>query len=296
KDAGMTTRREFEITELTAPTRIRWHERSRNLITADEGGYDLEPTPDGGTHVRLYNVLEGHGVGKLLLPVAGGAARKDAPAFGQRIKTAVEAHCPCTTRWPGGALGEIPPRGVRESRPRMISRRIPLLASEDEEAVVTDARAGAGGFAYGRGRGSRVVGEASQGRGGARGAGGGGGHRARAVGGVRGDGGVGLRAGPRAAFPAADDLSGSRHPGRVGARRLQGAARSTADGRRGGGGPARGSGARRAASRAAPFGSGTGQRAAADLGPRHVVRRRAGGVLVPRRGRTLGGRAAALRR
>ncbi|NEC31043.1 polyketide cyclase [Streptomyces sp. SID8111] len=91
KDAGMTTRREFEITELTAPTRIRWHERSRNLITADEGGYDLEPTPDGGTHVRLYNVLEGHGVGKLLLPVAGGAARKDAPAFGQRIKSAVEA-------------------------------------------------------------------------------------------------------------------------------------------------------------------------------------------------------------
>src|SRR5690606_38236105 len=172
----------------------------------------------------------------------------------------------------------------------MITRRIPLLASEDEEAVVTDARAGAGGFAYGRGRGSRVVGEASQGRGGARGAGGGGVHRARAVVGVRGDGGVGPRAGPRAAFPAADDLSGSRHPGRVGARR------STADGRRGGGGPARGAGARRAASRAAPLGSGTGQRAAADLGPRHVVRRRAGGVLVPRRGRTLGGRAAALRR
>src|SRR5690606_1276330 len=86
---------------------------------------------------------------------------------------------PCTTRLPGGVLGEIPPRGVRESRPRMITRRIPLLASEDEEAVVTDARAGAGGFAYGRGRGSRVVGEASQGRGGARGAGGGGVHRAR---------------------------------------------------------------------------------------------------------------------
>ncbi|MDX3340467.1 SRPBCC family protein [Streptomyces fimicarius] len=91
KDAGMTSRRDFEISELVAPTRIRWHEQSKNLITAAEGGYDLERTPDGGTHVRLFNVLEGHGVGKLLVGFAGSAARKDAPAFGQRIKEAVEA-------------------------------------------------------------------------------------------------------------------------------------------------------------------------------------------------------------
>ncbi|MFI7895364.1 SRPBCC family protein [Streptomyces sp. CACIS-1.16CA] len=90
KDAGMTTRRDFEISELVAPTRIRWQEQSKNLITAAEGGYDLEATPDGGTHVRLFNVLEGHGVGKLLVGIAGSAARKDAPAFGQRIKEAVE--------------------------------------------------------------------------------------------------------------------------------------------------------------------------------------------------------------
>lgn len=41
--------------------------------------------------MRLFNVLEGHGVGKLLVGFAGGAARKDAPEFGQRIKEAVEA-------------------------------------------------------------------------------------------------------------------------------------------------------------------------------------------------------------
>ncbi|MFJ8936702.1 SRPBCC family protein [Streptomyces sp. NPDC102365] len=91
KDAGMKTGREFEITELVAPGRIRWSERSRNLITATDGGYDLEPTPSGGTRVRIFNVLEGHGIGTLLLPLAAGAARKDAPAFGRRIKAAVES-------------------------------------------------------------------------------------------------------------------------------------------------------------------------------------------------------------
>ncbi|MEU5522786.1 SRPBCC family protein [Streptomyces sp. NPDC093250] len=91
KDAGMRSRRDFEISELFPPTRMRWHETSHNSITADEGGYDLEPTADGGTRVRLFNVLEGHGLGKALLPLAGSAARKDAPAFGRRIKDAVEA-------------------------------------------------------------------------------------------------------------------------------------------------------------------------------------------------------------
>ncbi|MFI8202602.1 SRPBCC family protein [Streptomyces sp. NPDC085937] len=91
KDAGMRSQRDFEISELTAPTRLRWHEVSHNSITAKEGGYDLEPTADGGTRLRLFNVLEGHGVGKLLLPLAAGASRKDAPAFGRRIKEAVEA-------------------------------------------------------------------------------------------------------------------------------------------------------------------------------------------------------------
>ncbi|WP_030263943.1 SRPBCC family protein [Streptomyces sp. NRRL B-24484] len=89
KDAGMKTAREFRITRLEAPRTVRWAEQSKNLITA-EGGYDLEPLPDGRTRVRIFNELAGHGLGKLLLGPALHAARKDAPAFGDRIKSAVE--------------------------------------------------------------------------------------------------------------------------------------------------------------------------------------------------------------
>ncbi|MFF9915423.1 SRPBCC family protein [Streptomyces sp. NPDC013457] len=91
KDAGMKTGREFRITEFDAPHRIRWAEISKNIVTAAEGGYDLEPLPNGGTRVRIFNVLEGHGLGKLLVGLALGAARKDADAFGRRIKAAAEA-------------------------------------------------------------------------------------------------------------------------------------------------------------------------------------------------------------
>jgi carbon monoxide dehydrogenase subunit G len=90
KDAGMTTQREFKLTEFERPTRIRWTEISKNAITAPEGGYDL--TPDGdGTRVRIFNVLEGHGVGKLLAPLALRAARKGADDMARAIKAAVEA-------------------------------------------------------------------------------------------------------------------------------------------------------------------------------------------------------------
>jgi uncharacterized protein YndB with AHSA1/START domain len=91
KDAGLTTKREFRITEFQPPTRIRWTEISKNLVTAQEGGYDLESTSDGRTRVRVFNVLEGHGLGKFIVGLALSAARKDAGAFAQRIKTAVEA-------------------------------------------------------------------------------------------------------------------------------------------------------------------------------------------------------------
>jgi carbon monoxide dehydrogenase subunit G len=90
RDAGMKSNREFKLTEFEAPTRIRWAEQSKNLVTAAEGGYDL--APDGeGTKLTVYNVLEGHGFGKLIAPLALSAARKDADAFAQRIKEAVEA-------------------------------------------------------------------------------------------------------------------------------------------------------------------------------------------------------------
>lgn len=52
-------------------------------MTADQGGYDLESTGAGTTHVRIFNVLEGHGIGKLLVGLALSAARKDADAFGR---------------------------------------------------------------------------------------------------------------------------------------------------------------------------------------------------------------------
>lgn len=91
KDAGMKSRREFRITVLESPSRLRWAEISKNTVTAREGGYDLEAVGDGRTRVRLFNVLEGHGIGKLLVGLALSAARKDAPAFGERIKKAVEA-------------------------------------------------------------------------------------------------------------------------------------------------------------------------------------------------------------
>jgi uncharacterized protein YndB with AHSA1/START domain len=93
KDAGMKTQREFELTEFEAPTKIRWAERSKNLVTAPEGGYDLTPSGDG-TRLRVHNVLEGHGVGKLIAPLALRQARSGADDFGNAIKRAVEASAP----------------------------------------------------------------------------------------------------------------------------------------------------------------------------------------------------------
>src|SRR3954454_12310148 len=90
KDAGVKTSREFEITEFQRPTRIRWAEVSKNQVTAPEGGYDLAPE-GSGTKVTIYNVLEGHGIGKLFAPLALRSARKGADQFARSIKAAVEA-------------------------------------------------------------------------------------------------------------------------------------------------------------------------------------------------------------
>ncbi len=90
KDAGMKTKREFKLTEFEAPSKIRWAEISKNLVTAPEGGYDLAPAGDG-TSVAFFNVLEGHGPGALIAGLALRSARKGADAFAQAIKAAVEA-------------------------------------------------------------------------------------------------------------------------------------------------------------------------------------------------------------
>jgi hypothetical protein len=91
KDAGMKTSREFKITELAENSTIRWAEQSKNIVTAVEGGYDFEAVSDTRTRVRIFNTLQGHGIGKLIAGFALSAARKDAPAFGNRIKAAIEA-------------------------------------------------------------------------------------------------------------------------------------------------------------------------------------------------------------
>jgi len=90
KDAGMTTSRRFELT-FEAPTKIRWAERSKNMVTVPEGGYDLEALSDTQTKVTIHNELEAHGFGKLIIGFALRAAIKDAPRLAQRIKSAVEA-------------------------------------------------------------------------------------------------------------------------------------------------------------------------------------------------------------
>jgi uncharacterized protein YndB with AHSA1/START domain len=91
KDAGMKSSREFELTEFEQPTKIRWSERSKNSITVPTGGYDLAAAGDGATQMTIFNQFEGHGFGKVILPLATRAAKKDADVFAGRIKAAVEA-------------------------------------------------------------------------------------------------------------------------------------------------------------------------------------------------------------
>jgi len=90
KDAGVTTKREFELTEFEPPTRIRWAERSKNLVVVPEGGYDLARVGEG-TQLTFFNELAGRGFGVLIAGFALRSARKGADAFVQSIKAAVEA-------------------------------------------------------------------------------------------------------------------------------------------------------------------------------------------------------------
>jgi hypothetical protein len=91
KDAGMKSQRKFELTVFERPTRIRWMERSKSALTVPEGGYDLEALGNDRTRVAIHNTIEGHGLGKLFVPIAAKVAAKDAPALALRIKAAVEA-------------------------------------------------------------------------------------------------------------------------------------------------------------------------------------------------------------
>jgi hypothetical protein len=92
KDGGMKSTREFKLTAFDPPSRIRWTELSKNPITVSEGGYDLEPAGAGQTRLTLFNVLEGHGFGKLILPLALRSARNGGAAkIVEKLKQVVEA-------------------------------------------------------------------------------------------------------------------------------------------------------------------------------------------------------------
>lgn len=90
KDAGVKTKREFELTAVEPPSRIRWKELSKAPIVVPEGGYDMVPAGQR-TELSFYNELEGRGFGKVLLPLAARAADRGADDFVDSIKRAIEA-------------------------------------------------------------------------------------------------------------------------------------------------------------------------------------------------------------
>jgi carbon monoxide dehydrogenase subunit G len=90
KDAGVKTKREFELTEFERPTKLRWRELSKAPVVVPNGGYDLEPAGEG-TRLTLFNELEGRGFGKLIAGFALRSARKSADGMVGSIKTVVEA-------------------------------------------------------------------------------------------------------------------------------------------------------------------------------------------------------------
>jgi hypothetical protein len=55
-----------------------------------EGGYDLVAM-DQSTQLRVFNVLQGRGVGVLFAGLALRSARRGADVFAQAIKAAVES-------------------------------------------------------------------------------------------------------------------------------------------------------------------------------------------------------------
>src|SRR3954453_5440130 len=90
KDGGLKSKREFEITVFEPPNKIRWTERSSNMVHVPEGGYDLE-VEGVGTRLTIFNELAGKGFGKLIVGFALSQARKGADDMAHAIKRAVES-------------------------------------------------------------------------------------------------------------------------------------------------------------------------------------------------------------
>ena len=90
RDFGRTATHEFEITALERPHRIRWRELSTGPIVVSDGGYELRPSGDV-TELTFHGDLEGHGIGKLMLPVVSSRVRAGLPAYVQTIKETIES-------------------------------------------------------------------------------------------------------------------------------------------------------------------------------------------------------------
>jgi hypothetical protein len=127
KDAGMTSKRQFELTTFDSPTKIRWTERSKNCVNVPDGGYELAKVSDTQTRVTIQNAFEGHGIGKLIVGFAARAAVKDAPALAERIKSAVEAETPA------GADGSAPQADA--ASPADAPAEPPARSAEPEEGA-----------------------------------------------------------------------------------------------------------------------------------------------------------------
>ena len=78
----------YEITEHDPPRRVSF--RGVDGPVRVVGTVTVSPA-DGGSRVSLELEFEGHGIGKLLLPLVRSQARKEVPRNQQRLKERLEA-------------------------------------------------------------------------------------------------------------------------------------------------------------------------------------------------------------
>jgi uncharacterized membrane protein len=80
----------YEITEHDAPRRVSF--RGLDGPVRPVGTVTVDPLDDGArAKVTLQFALEGHGIGKLIAPLANFDARRQIPKDQQRLKERLEA-------------------------------------------------------------------------------------------------------------------------------------------------------------------------------------------------------------